>query len=259
MIISVTSDRLSELHSRCESLLSVTHVSRSDLQSLLGVMSFVTSCVRPARAFMSSLLYTPRSYRLSQYCPLSSVNYSDLRWRCHFLPHYNGVSIIKTSPWLEDRLFLSTDACSTGAGGYFNGQYFHTPFPSPILRQFGHDINFLELLTIMVTLKLWGELLRGKRVILQCDNENSVLAINSGRSRVPGMHLCLREIWFLTARYDIEIFAQHVAGVDNSIADHLSRWHLSPVHRTRFTTLTADTPTEHVLCSPHSFQFEIEC
>ena len=48
MTISVTSDRLSELHSRCESLLSVTHVSRHDLQSLLGVMSFVTSCVRPA-------------------------------------------------------------------------------------------------------------------------------------------------------------------------------------------------------------------
>ena len=96
-------------------------------------------------------------------------------------------------------------------------------------------------------------------VILQCDNENSVLAINSGHSLVPRMHLCLREIWFLTARYDIDIFAQHVAGVDNSIADHLSRWHLSPVHHTRFTTLAADTPTEHVLCSPHLLQFEIEC
>ena len=131
--------------------------------------------------------------------------------------------------------------------------------PSPILCQFGHDINILELLTIMVTLKLWGKLLCSKRVILQCDNENSVLAINSGCSCVPGMHLCLWEIWFLTACYDIDIFAQHVAGVDNSIADHLSCWHLSPVHHTRFTTLAADTPTEHVLCSPHLLQFEIEC
>ena len=259
MTISVTTDRLSELHSRSASLLSATHVSRHDLQSLLGVMSFVTSCVRPARVFMSSLLYTLRSYRLYKHCPLSSVNHSDLRWWCHFLPYYNGVSIIKTSPWVDDRLFLSTDVCSTGAGGYFNGRYFHTPFPSPILRQFGHDSNTLELLTIMVTLKLWGELLRGQRVILPCDNANSVLAINSGRSRVPGMHLCLREIWFLTACYDIDLFTRHVAGVDNSIADHLSRWHLSPVHRIRFAALTADTPTEHVPCSPHLFQFEIDC
>ena len=242
MTVSVTPDCLSELRSRCTSLLSVTHLSRHDLQSLLGVMSFVTSCVRPARVFMSSLLYTLRTYRLSKYCPLSSVNHSDLHWWRHFLPSYNGVSLIKTSPWLDNRLFLSTDACRTGAGGYFTGQYFHTPFPAPILSQFGHDINILELLTIMVALKLWGELLRGQHLILQCDNANSVLAINSGRSRVPGMHLCLREIWFLTARHDIDIFAGHIAGVDN-----------------RFDALTADTPTTHILCPSELFQFEIDC
>ena len=185
-------------------------------------MSFVTSCVRPACICISSLLYTLISYRLSKYCPLSSVNHSDLCWWCHFLPYYNSVLIIKTLPWLDDHLFISTDTCSTSAGDYFNRQYFHTPLPSLILHQFGHDTNVLELLMLMVTLKLWGELLHGKRVILQCDNENSVLAINSGHSRIPGMHLCLGEIWFLNARYDIDIFARHVAGVVNSIADHLS-------------------------------------
>ena len=122
MTVSVTPDRLSELQPRCTSRLSVTHVPRHDLQSLLGVMSFVTSCVRPARVFMSPLLYTLRTYRLSKYCPLSSVNHSDLHWWRHFLPSYNGVSLIKTSPWLDNRLFLSTDACRTGAGGYFTGQ-----------------------------------------------------------------------------------------------------------------------------------------
>lgn len=258
MTISVTSDRLQELHSRCETLLSATHVSRHDLQSLLGVMSFVTACVRPARLFMSSLLHTLRTHRPSKVFPLSAVNRSDLRWWCNFLPHYNGVSIIKTSPWLDDRWFLSTDACSSGAGGYFNGRYFHTPFPDSILHRFGSDINTLELLTIMVALKLWGALLSGQRIILQCDNVNSVLAINSGRSRVLGMHLCLREIWFLTARHDLEICAKHIPGLDNSIADHLSRWHLSPTHQTRFSELTADTHTLEVFVSSQLFEFEVE-
>ena len=62
--------------------------------------------------------------------------------------------------------------------------------------------------------------------------QNSMPAINSGRSHIPGMHLCLQEIWFLTAHYGIDIFAWHVAGMDNPIADHLSPWHLSPVHHT---------------------------
>ena len=73
------------------------------------------------------------------------------------------------------------------------------------------------------------------------------------------MHLSLQEVWFLTTRHDIAIFAWHIAGVDNTIADHLSPWHLSPVHQLRFDALTADTPTTHILCPPELFQFEIDC
>ena len=62
---------------------------------------------------------------------------------------------------------------------------------------YGHDINILELLTIMVALKLWGTALRGQSVIISCDNENSVFALNSGPSRTPVIQRCLREIWCL--------------------------------------------------------------
>ena len=75
---------------------------------------------------------------------------------------------------------------------------------------YGHDMNILELLTIMVALKLWGTALRGQRVIISCDNEDSVFALNSGRSRTPGMQLCLREIWFLSDSFDFEIRSDHV-------------------------------------------------
>ena len=66
----------------------------------------------------------------------------------------------------------------------------------------GYDINILELLTIMVALKLWGTALHGQHEIISCDNENSVFALTSGRSRTPGMQRCLREIWFLSAAFD---------------------------------------------------------
>lgn len=256
MTMSVTPDRLEELLHRCSSLLSLSHVTRRELQSLLGVMSFVTACVHPARIFMSSLLHTLRAHRDSPSCCLTEDNKSDLRWWCHFLRYFNGVSLIKISPIISDPLHLSTDACNTGAGGYFNGQYFHTPFPQPILQRFGADINVLELLTIMVALKLWGPALRGSRFILHCDNSNSVLAINSGRSRKLSMLLCLREIWFLSAFYNFEISAIHVPGRHNSLADHLSRWHLSPYHEAQFHLLTSHMTT-NVTCPAQYFDFEI--
>ena len=177
----------------------------------------------------------------SRPCLLSDDNKSDLRWWCHFLPHFNSISLIKTSPWISDPLHLSTNACNTGAGGYFNGQFFHTPFLAPILHHFGDDINTLELLSIMVALKLWGPTLRGRRFILHCDNSNSIQALNSGRSRTLGMQLCLREIWFLSSLYDFEMSAIHIPCRQNSLADHLSRWHLSHA-------LTSRISTTHVAC-----------
>ena len=107
-------------------------------------MSFVTACVRPARVFMSTLLNTLRLSHGSRFCFLSKENKSDLRWWSHFLPLYNGVSLIKPSPWRDDPWHLSTDACNTGPGGYFNGQFLLTLFPAPILHHFGDNINVLE-------------------------------------------------------------------------------------------------------------------
>ena len=254
MTVSVTPDRVQELLSLCSSLLTVDQVSRHDLQSLLGVMSFVTACVRPARVFMSTLLNTLKTYR---FCQLTSDNKADLHWWYHFLPVFKEGSLIKTSPWSRDPLYLFTDACSTGAGGYFSGQYFHTPFTGFILQRFGHDINTLELLSIMLALKLWGASLRGQRLVLQCDNENSVLAINSGRSCSLGMQLCLHEIWFLSSTGDFELVATHILGITNTFADHLSRWHLSPIHHERFLDLTEGVDTFHVFCPPQLFDFQV--
>ena len=118
--------------------------------------------------------------------------------------------------------------------GIFQWTVLSQPFPSPILCQFGCNINkILELLMIMVTLKLWDELLSSKRVILQCANENSVLAINSGHTCVPGMHLCLKVIWSLSACW---------------------HWHLSPGMSLLWTNPLLITscwhlsPVRHVLC-----------
>ena len=179
----MTPQRLLEPLSRCRSLLTEDILLRHDLQSLLPVMSFVTACVHPTCIFMSGLLNTLRANLSARFCPLSLEDKSDLRWWCHFLPQFNGVILIKSTPWHNNPFFLSTDACASGAGSYFQGQYFHTPFPGHILKQYGHDINILELLAVMVALKLWAPALHHQHFILSCDNKNCVLSLNSGCSR----------------------------------------------------------------------------
>ena len=65
---------------------------------------------------------------------------------------------------------FTTDACLTGFGGICARYYFHAEFPEFISIQ-RLDISYLELLTIIVALKLWGHLWRGFRLTVGSDNE----------------------------------------------------------------------------------------
>ena len=107
------------------------------------------------------------------------------------------------------------------------------------------DINSLELLTVIVALKLWGNFLRGLKLQIWCDNIVSVTVVNSGRSRHEFLNSCLREISFLCARYQLEVRCVHIRGVDNRASDRLSRWHLDTSYQRQFFAYAAEFMTEN--------------
>ena len=115
----------------------------------------------------------------------------------------------------------------------FGNLYFHCSFPAFILKQTGH-INCLELLTIVLALKIWGNHFKGKKLIIYCDNSSSVFAINSGVVKDEFMLACLREICYLCMFFDFQLRAIHIPGVDNRLPDLLSRWELHPKFREEF-------------------------
>lgn len=75
MTVSVTPNRLQELFRCCSPLLLVDQVSCHELQSMLGVMSLVTACVRPSRIFMLTayLMYIP-DVMLQAQCVICNLN-----------------------------------------------------------------------------------------------------------------------------------------------------------------------------------------
>ena len=127
--------------------------------------------------------------------------------------------------WSPPDEVVSTDACLSGCGAWIEGECFSTEFPQHILALQLH-INALELLTIAVALKIWGDRWKGKRIQVFCDNMASVNVINSGATREGFQQKCMREILFFAAKHQFEIRARHIAGVDNRISDLLSRAHL---------------------------------
>ena len=79
-----------------------------------------------------------------------------MQWRYVFLQRFNGVAMMDLDEWSEPDQLAASDACLSGCGSFSQGRFFHAAFPDFILTQTLH-INCLELLSIMVTVKIWGK------------------------------------------------------------------------------------------------------
>ncbi len=109
-----------------------------------------------------------------------------------FFPRYNGISMMATDEWSEPDAIFPSDAWFLGCGSWYKekGCYFHSQFPE-LIQQMRLHINALEMLTIRVATNVWGRHWKGKRIIVNCDNEASVTVINTGRSKDLFLQACL--------------------------------------------------------------------
>ena len=104
--------------------------------------------------FISRLLNFLRSMplKLDQPVRIPQEVYKDISWWIKFMPTFNGVSIINDSKWLAPDSIFSTDACLSGGGGFFQGLFFHVPFPEFVVNE-AVSINNLKLFTVRLALK----------------------------------------------------------------------------------------------------------
>lgn len=139
--------------------------------------------------------------------------------------------------WSSPDEVFSSDSCLSGCGGFWKGAYFHSVFPEEILSQSFH-ISALEILSIIVCLRLWGQFFKGLKIIVFCDNEAVCTVINTGRTKCKILQEFLREICFLAAIYEFELKTVHLTSKENRICDDLSRWHENVKHKLSFFELT---------------------
>ena len=251
--LTITPDRLSEVLGILADWEGRMSASRLDLQVLLGKLHFVACCVRPGRVFVSRLLNFLRETPPVGKVSIPAEAQKDVAWWLKFMPLYNGVSMIPWEEWSVPDSVMSSDACLVGCGAWVEGQYFHAQFPDFILAH-RPSINSLELLAIVVAIKLWGASWKGKRIRILCDNMVSVQVLNSGAARDEFLQDCLREICFFLALYEVELRAQHIAGIENRVADLCSRLHL-PDHHKMFHECNKVWGLEPQVVSPELFKF----
>ena len=138
--------------------------------------------------------------------------------------------------------FLYTDASgSWGCGACFDRQWLQWQWPPqwpPIL------IMAKELVPIVLSCAVWGPQLARCTVLFRCDNTGVVAAVKRGVAKEDSVMHLLRYLWFFTAYYDISLLCEHITGITNNLADHLSHCNLrSSFNRTHKPLSTSVPPS----------------
>ena len=99
------------------------------------------------------------------------------------------------------------------------------PPPPQLLEEQGSDsITFKELLLIVMAVAVWGPQWQEGSVIVQCDNQGAVAAVNLGYSKALMIITYLLQcLFFIKAHFRVEVSASYLPGHLNMTADAISR------------------------------------
>ena len=151
----------------------------------------------------------------------------DLNWFKEFVPIFNG-----TGFFVHNQIHYETelDACLQGIGARWGNRVYASKNPTEYDNM---TIVHYKMLNIMVALRTWGSLWSGKTVCIHCDNEAVVTVLSTGETKDLTLAAIARHVWLSMVEYDICLKTVHIRGKDNNIADSLSRWFTSQIHRNR--------------------------
>lgn len=144
---------------------------------------------------------------------------------------WNGISLLWEEEWLKDDHILQphTDASNDGYGGICGTQWFHGRWTleqqqmaeeGTITRD---SMPFKELYALVTAAATWGHQWNRRRVTFRTDCEPVVTCLNKGSARSRMMMQLIRHLHFIAAKHHFTYRAVHIPGVDNVIADEISR------------------------------------
>ena len=220
----LSTEKVNKLGDTLTSVLGKKKCSKRELLSLVGSLSFACKVVVPGRAFLSRMISLSYSvHELHHKVYLNKQVTQDIHLWKSFIEIWNGKNFfLDKTETSSDNMHFFTDAAGTiGYGGYFQGAWFCKQWEEV---QLSYCMTSKELYPIAVAVSLWGPLWSGKRIMVHCDNEGAVKALNKSYSNKPTVADIIRHVTFVCMKYNFILNAIHIPGKQNIKADMLSRF-----------------------------------
>ena len=235
MIASLPADKLTRTKQTLFEWLSKKSCTLHELQSLIGTLQFACRVVVPGRAFLQRMINLTRGVtKPHHHIKLNSSFRKDVAMWLVFLEQWNGTNIfLDIAPTNSPELEFSTDASgSLGYGAFFNNFWFQGKWSRHFhTHKEQQSIAWKELFPVYLACSVWGHFWSSKRIVLWCDNVSVTQILNSKSSKINKIMDLVRKITVQTLIHNFTLSAKHVPGLDNSVADALSRFQMHRFHQ----------------------------
>ena len=226
MCLYVDADKIVELKSELTGWARKTVAKKSELQSILGKLLWVSRAVRFSRIFVSRIISEVRKLsKQSEKSTLSRDIRKDFLWWLKYLEDFSGVELI---PPITVSLAVLGDAYPQG-GGSWNpvlAQYFSMRFPEYLCSD-DTPIHIKEFVIVLLCIRLWGQTWTGHRIVIYCDNDSVCDTCTYQKPKNLGMQQLLREFLYWVCKFNFYPVLQKIGTKENHIADFISRNHNS--------------------------------
>ena len=200
--------------------------TRKEMESLLGHLSHAATAVHPGCLFLHQLFaLLPSAPEPYHFIWLNLSVLADISWWLFFLCEWNGVSLFPHVPLM---IHAYSDPLGSFSCGVLvlDGAWFTVQWPPHWVSV---DIAVKELVPVLLAALLWGPCWVGQHVLFHVDNMAVVQVVQKLNTSKPRLSHLLRCVYFYSACSSSH-FLQHIPGVQNIVADALSRQKLSLFH-----------------------------
>ena len=211
-------------------------VTLNQLQKICGFLNFMGRCVIPGRAFTRRLYAYTAGDKLKphHHIRINAEMREDLQMWLTFLRHPS----VFCRPFLDflhvliaHEIDMFSDASGRiGMGTICGKAWMYQLWDQHFINECKPSIEFLELYGVTAAVLAWIHKFKNQRIILFCDNKSVVDMINIISTSCKNCMVLIRILVLKGLVENVRIFARHVKGVRNTLADSLSRNKISHFH-----------------------------
>lgn len=225
MSVTIPKDKMLQVLHECKLWSNRSRASKTMIQSLVGKLLHIATCIQHARKFVSRILSTLR-YMVAEsheWTTLSSEFKLDVKWFHEYASLSNGIELISPP---TTYFYIECDSSLTGGGGNSNLSFYSWAYAKQHVDKYAH-IHQLEAINLLVAYRTLTPKrnTQGATIVMVTDNLASSYALTTGRTKDLILAACSRELWLEAARAQHNIAIEHTPGDHIPLADALSRQH----------------------------------